>query len=94
MPDTYVALHHWSKFQTNLTTFQWVTSKKTAQKQPKIVPLLVWKHLKFQNWRTTDQKYMKLGPDMYQYVPAEYLQYNKNEDVNEWAGGEGNQKNT
>ena len=34
----YVTLHHWSKFQTNLTTFQWVTSKKTAQKQPKIVP--------------------------------------------------------
>ena len=34
----YVALHHWSKFQTNLTTFQWVTSKKNAQKQPKIVP--------------------------------------------------------
>ena len=21
----YVVLHHWSKFQTNLTTFQWVT---------------------------------------------------------------------
>ena len=34
----YVALHLWSKFQTNLTTFQWVRSKKTAQKQPKIVP--------------------------------------------------------
>ena len=25
------------KFQTNLTIFQWVTSKKIAQKQPKIV---------------------------------------------------------
>ena len=33
----YNALHHWSNFQTKLTTFQWVTSKKTAQKQPKIV---------------------------------------------------------
>ena len=33
----YVALHHWSKFQMNLTTFWWVTSKKTDQEQPKIV---------------------------------------------------------
>ena len=33
----YVALHHWSKFKTNLTTFEWVTSKKIAQKQPKTV---------------------------------------------------------
>ena len=34
----YVTLNHWSKFQTNLTTFHGVTSKKTAQKQPKIIP--------------------------------------------------------
>ena len=32
----YNALNHWSKFQTNVTTFQWVTSKN-RQKQPKIV---------------------------------------------------------
>ena len=31
----YVALHYWSKFQTNLTTYQYV--RKTTQKQPKIV---------------------------------------------------------
>ena len=34
----YVALHHWSKFKMNLTTFRWVRSKKpTRKKQPKIV---------------------------------------------------------
>ena len=33
----YVALHHWLKFQMNLTTFRWVTSKKPDQRQPKIV---------------------------------------------------------
>ena len=34
----YNALHHWSKFQTNLTKFQWVTYvQNTAQKQPKLV---------------------------------------------------------
>ena len=32
----YNALNHWSKFQTNVTTFQWVTSKN-RQKLPKIV---------------------------------------------------------
>ena len=26
----YVVLHHWSKFQTNLTTFQWVTQTVTS----------------------------------------------------------------
>ena len=34
----YVALHHWSKFQTNLTTYISVGYvQKTAQKQPKTV---------------------------------------------------------
>ena len=30
-----VELNHWSKFQTNLTTFRGVLAKKTTQKQPK-----------------------------------------------------------
>ena len=46
----YIALHHWSKFQTNLTTFHCVTSKSSL----KLYFLLVWKHLKFQNSRTTN----------------------------------------
>ena len=35
------ALHHWSKFQTNLTTFQWVTSKKPPKSNLKLHFLLV-----------------------------------------------------
>ena len=51
----YVALHHWSKFQMNLTTFRWVTSKKPTRSSLKLYFLLVWKHLKFQNLWTANQ---------------------------------------
>ena len=43
------ALHHWSNFQTKLTTFQWVTSKKPPRSSLKFYFLLVWNYLKFQN---------------------------------------------
>ena len=36
----YVTLHHWSKFETNLTTFQWVTSKKPPRSSLKLYLLL------------------------------------------------------
>ena len=48
----YNALYHWSKFNTNLSIFQWVTSKKTPRSSLKLYILLTWKHLKFQNSRT------------------------------------------
>ena len=36
----YVTLHHWSKFETNLTTFQWVTFKKPPGSSLKLYLLL------------------------------------------------------
>ena len=33
----YIALHHWSKFKMNLTTFQWVTSKKPPRSSLKLL---------------------------------------------------------
>ena len=33
----YLALHHWSKFQTNLTAFKGSYGQKTTQKQPEMV---------------------------------------------------------
>ena len=32
----YNTLHYWSKFQTNLTTFQWITSKKPLRSSQKL----------------------------------------------------------
>ena len=37
----YDALHHWSKFQTNLTILQWATSKKPTRSSLKLYFLLV-----------------------------------------------------
>ena len=81
----YVALHQWSKFKTNFTTFQWVTSKKPPRSSLKLYFLLVLKHLKFQNSRTTNnQTYMKLGLYLYH---LNTFNIPNNEGVNEWAGG-------
>ena len=33
----YLALHHWSKFQKNLTAFKGSYGQKTTQKQPEMV---------------------------------------------------------
>ena len=41
--------------------------QKTVQKQPKIVPSAVWKHLKFQNYKSD------ISETWPRYVPAEYL---------------------
>ena len=82
----YVALHHWSKLQTNLITIQWVTSKKPPRSSLKLYLLLLWKHLKFQNSRTTNQTWMKLGPYMYQLntfnIPKMRVSI-----MGEWDGG-------
>ena len=87
----YNALHHWSKFQTNFSTFQWVTFKKPPRSSLKLNFLLVWKHLKFQNSRTTDQTQMKIGQDMNH---LNTFNIPKSEGVNEWVGGGHNQKTT
>ena len=70
-----VTLHHWSKFQTNLTTFPGVKSKKLPRSSLKLYLLLVWKHLKFRNYKSD------LNETWPRYVPAEYLEYNKNGQV-------------
>ena len=86
----YVALHHWSKCKTNLTTFQWVMSKKLPRSSLKLYFLLVRKHLKFQNSRATNnQTYMKLGPFLYH---LNTFNIPNNEGVNEWAGGGATEK--
>ena len=51
----YFGLHQWSKFKTNLTTFQGVTSKKPHKSSLKWYFLLVRKHLKFENSRTRNE---------------------------------------
>ena len=71
-----------------------VTSKKPPWSSLKLYFLLVWKHLKFQNWRTTNQTSIKLGPDMYHLST---FNIPKHEGDNKWAsGGRGvcNQKTT
>ena len=50
--------------------------QKTAQKQPKIVPS------KLENYKSD------INETWPRYVTAEYLQHNKNEGTNEWAGGD------
>ena len=65
----YVPLNYWSKFQTNLAIFQWITSKKPPRSSLKLYLLLIVPkiaHFKFQNLRTTNRILTKIGPDMYQ----------------------------
>ena len=60
----YVTLHHWSKFQTNLITFQWVTTKKPPRSSLKLYLLLkTFEISKLENYRSDINE---LGPDMYQ----------------------------
>ena len=87
----YVALHYWWKCQTNLTTFQWVTPKKPLRSSLKLYFLLVWKNLKFQDLKTTNNETNKTWP---RYVPLYTFNIPKNEGVNEWIGGGRNQKTT
>ena len=51
----YNTLYHWSKFQTNLTTFQWVTSKKPPRSSLKLLPSTGMKTLeisKLENYKS------------------------------------------
>ena len=64
----YVALHHWSKFQTNLTTFQWVTSKKPPRSSLKLYLLLkTFEISKLENYKSD------INETWPRHVPAEYL---------------------
>ena len=83
----YVALHHWSKFQINLTKFWWVTSKKPTRSSLKLCFWLVWKHIKFQNLWTANRD---VNETYSRYAPPEHLWYIKNEKIrvqmNGWMG--------
>ena len=61
----YVALHHWSKFKKNLTSFGGVMAKKQPRSSLKSNFLLPQKHLKIQNLATTNAKLMKVTTTMH-----------------------------
>ena len=76
----YNALHHWSKFQTNLTTFQWVKSEKPPRSSLKLYFLLA---------RIETFEISKLDPDMHH---LNTINTSKHGGVNKWSGGGRNQK--
>ena len=87
----YITLHHWTKFQANLTTFQWVTSKKQPRSSLKLYLLLkTFEISKLENYKSG------INETWPRYVLAKYLKYNKNEGFSEWAvvGGWRNQEST
>ena len=61
----HLACHHWSKFQTKLTTFWRILAKRLPQNSLKSQFLLVRKHLKIQIPRTTDPISLKLVQYVY-----------------------------
>ena len=61
----YLALHHWSKFQKNLTIFGGVMAKKPTRSSLKSNFLLLQKHLKIDNLATTNATPLKLTMIMY-----------------------------
>ena len=65
----YVASRHWPKFQTNVSTFQYVTSKKITQKQPEIVPSASMKTFEISKLENYKSDINETWP---RYVPAEY----------------------
>ena len=69
----YNALRHWSKFHTSLTTFQWVTSKKSPR-STKIVlyaGMKTFEISKLQNYKSY------INETWRRYVSPEHLQYTK-----------------
>ena len=60
-----VALHHWSKFQSNLTQFGGVIPKKPPTSILKSTFLVLRKHLQINNLATTNAILMKLTTIMY-----------------------------
>ena len=61
------ALHHWSKFCTNLTSFGGVILEKPPRSSQKLHFLLLPKHLKVYNLTTRNGIMMKLTRIMYLY---------------------------
>ena len=62
-----LALHHWSKFQTNLTPFGGVILKKPPKSSLKSTFLLLPQHLKVYNFGFTNGILMKLTTSMYKH---------------------------
>ena len=60
-----LALHHWSKFQKNLTAFGGVILKKPPRSSPKSTFLVLRKYLKIHNLATINVMLMKLARIMY-----------------------------
>ena len=64
----YITLHHWTKFQTNLTTFQCVMSKKPPRSSLKLYLLLkTFEIFKLENYKSD------INETCPGYVSAEYL---------------------
>ena len=57
----HLACHHWSKFQTKLTTFYGVLAKRLPKSSLNWHFLLVQKHLKISNSRAADLMLLKLA---------------------------------
>ena len=64
--DASSCTHHWSKFQTKLTTFWGVLAEKLPKSTLNWQFLLVQKHLKIWNSRTSDLISIKLACYVYQ----------------------------
>ena len=68
MPDALCYTTLLVKFQTNLTTFQWVTSKKPSRSSVKLYLLLkTFEMSKLENYKSD------IKGTWPRYVPAEYL---------------------
>ena len=63
----YLAMHHWSKFGTNPTSFGGVIVEKPPRSSQKLYFLLLRKHLKVYNLTTRNGIMMKLTRIMYLY---------------------------
>ena len=63
----YIALHYYSKYQKNLTSFGGVLAKKPPISSLKSNFLLLQKHLKIYNLATTNAMLMKLTAIMRPY---------------------------
>ena len=60
----YLTLHHWEKFQRNLTAFGGATARKPPRSSLQM-SFLLRKHLKIHNMATTNATQMKLTTIMY-----------------------------
>ena len=68
----YVTFHHLSKFQTNLSTFQWGTSKELPRSSLNLYALLkIFEFSKLENYKSD------INETWPRYVPSGYLNITK-----------------